>query len=811
MNKKTFWLSFTPYIIVILLIILFFYKVVLFNQYFYWRDIFAHSYPAKKLFVDAIRSGVFPLWNPYIQTGIPYLADLSNQPLYIFNLIFLFLPPNFAMNTVIILHYCICAVFTYLFVRDLTDNKYIGIFSAITFALCGYCVSVSCNLEYLSPIPWIPAALWAFYKAQTTNRQGYLFLTAIFLSLILFAGDPMAFYFLVGFLFLRCIFEIKDRTAFKSFLRSFFIVTIVSIAIAAVQILPSMELSALSVRSAGFTFAEATIWSFHPLRLFEFLFPSFYGHHFPFPAYWGVFMNDYAFTDLPWAEGIYIGTIPIILALVSFYYHRNKEKFFWLAVVIISLLLAFGCHTPVYKLLFNTLPLFSVFRYPEKIILFTSFALIILAALSLKDLSENKATLSPKTRYFIIVFLIIACSIITFNFSSLFALKDMSTSGAVTATFINANFDFRILYFTLTTFVFLFSWYLLSKKPDYSKQFLIFIIIICFLDIFYINSTSFVTSKIDFFKQSIKIADYIKKDWKQNYPPRLYATITPSFMLSKPYLADTSAKMPQKDFLNDFYGVIFDYYLKNLKPNRSLIYKIGTILTVSPLQIKKVKDVLNYYEKQDKIGMINRFNVNYALEIPDLTSIYLNDPGVKVTIPSEAFNESFLKMTDISPRAFMAYNVSFYTNDKAIQNEFFSKSFNIRQQVLLRGGNTEEWVNNKTDVVNKVEITHYDFNKVNISVDSKSAGYLVLMDSVYPGWKVFVDNKPAKLLTADYIYRSVKLPSGKHKVTFVFDPLIVKIGLIITLTTILIGLIYFQFFVNIVNIFQMIRSIKTSV
>ena len=158
-----------------------------------------------------------------LAAGIPYLADLSNQPLYIFNNLFILLPASIAMNMTIILHYLLSAIFMYLLVIHLTNNKYIGIFGAISFAFSGYCVSLSCNLEYLTSIIWIPATLWSFYKAINTNKTIYLFLTAIFLSMFIFGGEPMAIYYLILFMFIRCLFEYKDNKELKKYLIFLFI------------------------------------------------------------------------------------------------------------------------------------------------------------------------------------------------------------------------------------------------------------------------------------------------------------------------------------------------------------------------------------------------------------------------------------------------------------------------------------------------------------------------------------------------------------------------------------------------------------
>ena len=64
-------------------------------------------------------------------------------------------------------------------------------------------------------------------------------------------------------------------------------------------------------------------------------------------------------------------------------------------------------------------------------------------------------------------------------------------------------------------------------------------------------------------------------------------------------------------------------------------------------------------------------------------------------------------------------------------------------------------------------------------------------DSYYPGWKAYVDGEEKEILRANYLFRSVLIEPGEHTLRFEYDPLSFKLGLTITLLTILVSLIYF--------------------
>jgi uncharacterized membrane protein YfhO len=62
---------------------------------------------------------------------------------------------------------------------------------------------------------------------------------------------------------------------------------------------------------------------------------------------------------------------------------------------------------------------------------------------------------------------------------------------------------------------------------------------------------------------------------------------------------------------------------------------------------------------------------------------------------------------------------------------------------------------------------------------------LVLSDTYYPGWKVFVDGSPEKIYQANYTFRAVPLRAGTYQVKFVYDPMSFKLGAGVTFLGIL--------------------------
>lgn len=76
-----------------------------------------------------------------------------------------------------------------------------------------------------------------------------------------------------------------------------------------------------------------------------------------------------------------------------------------------------------------------------------------------------------------------------------------------------------------------------------------------------------------------------------------------------------------------------------------------------------------------------------------------------------------------------------------------------------------------------------------LEVDAPAEGYLYLSDAYYPGWVARdADGTEYPIVPANHAFRAVKLPPGKHKITFTYEPASFRIGKNITLAALLVWL-----------------------
>ena len=78
-----------------------------------------------------------------------------------------------------------------------------------------------------------------------------------------------------------------------------------------------------------------------------------------------------------------------------------------------------------------------------------------------------------------------------------------------------------------------------------------------------------------------------------------------------------------------------------------------------------------------------------------------------------------------------------------------------------------------------------------LRVRAKENLLLVLSDTYYSGWKVFVNGKEEKIYRANYNFRAIPLKAGEYKIKFIYDPISFKIGALISLLTLVGIVVYF--------------------
>ena len=173
------------------------------------RDLGPYFIPPRFFWVESIKSGNFPLWNPYQFCGHPFFANPQHAVLYPLNGLFFLLPFDVAFNAIIILHFFLGGLFTYFFVRDLKVNRSGALISGLIFMLSGYFLSIHSLLTILLSSVWTPLIMMFFRRAVRGRGKGFKneILAAIFITFSFFGGGIEIVYGNIFILLLMVIFS----------------------------------------------------------------------------------------------------------------------------------------------------------------------------------------------------------------------------------------------------------------------------------------------------------------------------------------------------------------------------------------------------------------------------------------------------------------------------------------------------------------------------------------------------------------------------------------------------------------------------
>ena len=136
------------------------------------------------------------------------------------------------------------------------------------------------------------------------------------------------------------------------------------------------------------------------------------------------------------------------------------------------------------------------------------------------------------------------------------------------------------------------------------------------------------------------------------------------------------------------------------------------------------------------------------------------------------------------PRAYMVYHAERAQTAKEALALMSNKDFDPSVEVVLTSVGTQHTASSpRATHEARAAIVLYEPERVVVKVHTDIPGYLVLSDTYYPGWKATLDGRETHVLQADLLFRAVQIPTGEHTVEFVYRPWPWKVGVTISLAT----------------------------
>lgn len=352
------------------------------------------------------------LWDRHSFCGIPFLANPSLRAFYPPDLILRLLTPvspEVSFSWLILSHLVLLGLGSALWISRSSRSAWVMNLGGWLFLLSGYISSRTglADPAFLFAATWMP---WILYTLPVlASRWGKVCLTLLLVLEILAGRPDLAFFFF--WCLAACIFVVWGKRFFHPqrlrYGRRYFLALIsaftAALLICSVQLIPTFELQQHTVnRSGNENFDFAATDSLVPGLLLASFFPGIFGD--PTVAipdrvvgspgsFWGQGTGFHEFF-------CYMGQGTVLLLLAAIMGRRTRLASFWVLIVLLGLLFAFGRYTPFFRWIIDYLPGWDRFRVPPRILILYVLGIVWLACQGFGHILREK--IPP--RFFLLAF-----------------------------------------------------------------------------------------------------------------------------------------------------------------------------------------------------------------------------------------------------------------------------------------------------------------------------------------------------------------------------------------------------------------------
>lgn len=671
---------------------------------------------------------------------------------YPLGFLYYLLPPESAYVYSTILHCILGTFFMYAFMREISVSPEGSVISALIFGFNGFFMGhlYAGHLSFVQTYIWIPLIFFFQYRFIRTKDFKNAVIAGLFLGVQILGGFPqIAFYSILGILFFGLFYGIHDirgsaeRDGIKICL-GLLLILCIGFALAAVQVLPTMEFTKLSTRGGGVDYAFATYESLHPKELLAFLLPNIFGNAVDH-TYWRS-QESWHF----WESCGYVGIMPLFLIFVKVENHSIRRlKMFFLLLVALSLFLALGKNNPLYPFIFR-FPGFRSFRIPAQVIFLYVFGMAVVSGIGTDRIFKgNWCTNRGFVPFFSLTglfLLFLVTGLILFPYDLFFHLFRNFAEGPVTHADLDGLYvriSASIYQGALLFFCISLLYFLLNRRKIRPRMLHILFPAIVLVDLYLFG------------------AGFIKP----------YEFKTPA---KKERIVEAIVGNPSK-------GRIVT--LSNMfRTNDGLQHGFASILGYDPLIIKRYAHYI-----------LSSQNQKPADHVVNLGSIHT--PGAKLLkllhLKKAVYHNGVVGLEDEIPHAYIVNQAVIKPVDEVLS---FMKSAEFDpqkmvvfepqyQSVLLSstGEGVSEW---------SCKVREYQNESIRLSVSSDKPGYLILSEIYYPGWQATVDGEKTVIIPGDFLLRVIPLTEGEHEVHLFYLSRPFRIGFILSLLTLVVSLWY---------------------
>ncbi|HEY47920.1 MAG: hypothetical protein AMJ88_00905 [Anaerolineae bacterium SM23_ 63] len=714
-----------PVLLVVLGPLILFGPMLLRGEALFWGTPLLQFVPWRESAFQTLSQGYLPLWNPQLGMGAPLLANYQSALLYPPNYLLLITGTAWGHGLLVALHLMWAGIGMVALTRHLGLGSLGQSVSALAYALSGYLVARGGFLSINAAAAWLPWILLTVDRlvkslemdgwSRDTVKATLWFSAALALQWL--AGHAQtAWYTLVIACIWACWRTMRSGgwNGLKRIGVPLIAAGMLAFIVSAVQLLPTVEYLLNSHRVSYLDPQFAMTYSFWPWRLLDLFLPGLFGN----PAlgnYWGY--GNY------WEDAIYVGMLPLILALIAIWRgFRWKEQTslvrFLLGLAFVAFIFALGKHTPLFPLLFRYVPTFNLFQAPTRWNLILIFVLALLAGIGAENLRAPTGRALYWTRLGTV-----GAAVVGFA-----AWIGSQLIEGVEPSFIRA--------FTVSGFWLFVAGFIILKVPEsLSWRWVAIVGLVVLADLVYAGFGLNPSVPLSVFRGDSALRNIVVDEHRVYIPSDVEYELKfkqthrfDTFNLDMDWRTVRDIGLPNTPILN---GINSANNFDPLLPNRFVVWieMIEELPSDQRLNLLALMDVgwLAVLDTGSDLG------VRYEA-VPDAERIRLVPEAVVVGSAAEAL--SSVSEPDFDPMRIVVLE------DDAVPS-------------LPTGGGGEV-----------VHIETSDPGLVPLRVETIRGSWLLLSDTWYPGWSAELDGAKTRLYKADYLFRAVWVPPGKHSVEF---------------------------------------------
>ncbi|HWM92999.1 MAG TPA: hypothetical protein VN493_19705 [Thermoanaerobaculia bacterium] len=343
----------------------------------YLRDVLNTHFPMKHTQAEALRSGYFPLIDPYRAGGQPLAGNPNAVPFYPDNLLYLKGSTFWALNAHFWLHLLLAPLAFFWMAQAFGLRREAAWAAAACWTLSGFYLSHLSFYNLIAGVTLAPALVAACLRF-VQGRRGMAPVIAVLWGLLLVGGDPLMALLAAVLAGAAVLGEVAPLSRWKGgdgrgaggegsgwgWLALLAAALAAGVLLALPQLVEFQRILPLSFRGhRGYSAEAATIASWDPRQAAEWLIPFVFGR--PDLIGPGGFWGSRFFTGFPpYYLSLYPGLLALTLVAAS---GRPRGRAAWWAwgSILAGLFLSLGRFNPVAEWLFS-LPGRGSLRYPVK-------------------------------------------------------------------------------------------------------------------------------------------------------------------------------------------------------------------------------------------------------------------------------------------------------------------------------------------------------------------------------------------------------------------------------------------------------------